>query len=187
MIWGDKITNLTLHTVNLPNINITLHSHGCLSTILWMSLTSSITTGLQDYGAEVDLVVEFISSPKIREQILRRFSVFRRFWVFFQTTWTGSWKHVLYGRRPVWGGNVCRTAHQSIQLQYVESRPSSSNEMNNVSFMLFHEVSHMVYQQWTHSNSQGSSLHIKSHFWEFQPCWCYFLSKAPRGTLVLGV
>lgn len=30
--------------------------------------------------------------------------------------------------------------------------PSSSNEMNNVSFMLFQKVSHMVYQQWTHSN-----------------------------------
>lgn len=31
-------------------------------------------------------------------------------------------------------------------------RPSSSNEMNSVSFMLFQKVSHMVYQQWTHSN-----------------------------------
>jgi len=52
MICGDKIPNLNLCTIN----------HGCQPS--WDPWTS-ITTELQDYGAEVELVLEkILSQPK---------------------------------------------------------------------------------------------------------------------------
>ena len=109
---------------------------------------TSITTKLQDYGAEVELVLKKIISQPKTGFFCGDFAVFQR---FLPNDLDRKMKACIAPKATTLRLECLSYSFKGFVAAPMY-RPSSSNKMNTVSFMLFQKVSHMVYQQWTHSN-----------------------------------